>query len=129
MPSARDDDEADVATVPDEGVAVEVEEQADAETTTRTRRQPPYAVILHNDNVNTFDFVISVLMKVFRYKLLRAFRLTMQAHHRGRSVVWTGALEVAELKAEQVKACGPDPTRRASGALPLRVTVEPLPGE
>jgi ATP-dependent Clp protease adaptor protein ClpS len=117
--SDEDADEAGVATVPDE----------QAETATRTRRQPPYAVILHNDDVNTFDFVIGVIMKVFRYRLARAFRLTMQAHYRGRSVVWTGALEVAELKAEQVKSCGPDPSRRASGAPPLRVTVEPLPGE
>lgn len=115
--------DTDVATLPDE----QIEEQE--QTTTRTKRQPPYAVVLHNDDVNTFDFVIGVLMKVFRYKLTRAFWLTMQAHRRGKSIVWTGALEVAELKAEQVKSCGPDPTQRARGALPLRVTVEPLPGD
>jgi len=94
----------------------------------RPKRQPPYAVILHNDDVNTFEFVVGVLRKVFHYGMTKAFTLTLKAHATGRSVVWSGALEVAELKADQVRSCGADPTRAADGALTLRVTVEPLPG-
>lgn len=51
---------------------------------TKTRRQPPYAVILHNDDINTFEFVIGVLQKVFGYDLLKAVVLTTQAHFAGR---------------------------------------------
>ncbi len=120
MPQS-DSSESDVATLPGE--------QTESQNTPRTRRQPPYAVVLHNDDMNTFDFVIGVLMKVFRYPLVRAFRLTLQAHHKGRSIVWSGALEVAELKADQIKSCGADPACRSKGAQPLRVTVEPLPSE
>lgn len=110
-------------------MAVEIEPRTvpDEETETRTKRQPPYAVVLHNDDVNGFDHVIDVLRKVFGYGEPKAFLLTMQAHCTGRSIVWSGALEVAELKADQIRSCGPDP--RAAGALPLCVTVEPLPGE
>jgi len=90
--------------------------------------QPPYAVILHNDPVNTIDFVIGVLQKVFGYALEKAFLLTVEAHETGRSIVWTGSLEIAELHAERIQACGPDPDRRDAGARRLGVTVEPLPG-
>jgi ATP-dependent Clp protease adaptor protein ClpS len=40
--------------------------------------------------------------------------------------VWAGPLEIAELRAEQIQSCGPDPTRVAHGAGPLSVSVEPL---
>jgi ATP-dependent Clp protease adaptor protein ClpS len=93
---------------------------------TRTERQPPYAVILHNDDVNTMVFVIEVLQKVFRYTVERCYRLMMEAHEKGRCVVWIGAREVAEFKADQIHSCGPDPDRKNAGAEPLRVTVEPV---
>jgi ATP-dependent Clp protease adaptor protein ClpS len=83
---------------------------------------------LHNDDANGFDFVIGVLCKVFHYSSIKSFRLTLKAHVSGRCIVWSGALEVAELKADQIRACGPDPESRSRGGLPLRVTVEPLPG-
>jgi ATP-dependent Clp protease adaptor protein ClpS len=97
----------------------------DEETETRTRRQPPYAVILHNDDVNGMDFVIGVLRKVFGYTIPKCFELMLEAHEKGRAVVWVGALEVAELKADQVRSCGPDPAAKARGAQPLGVSVEP----
>lgn len=100
-------------------------------TTTRTKdktkRQPPYAVVLHNDECNGMDYVVEVLRKVFHYDRVRAISLMMTAHLTGRCIVWTGSLEVAELKADQVKSCGPDPTMKSRGASTLGVTVEPLP--
>ena len=96
------------------------------QTNTRPKPQPPHAVILHNDPINGFGFVIGVLCKVFRYGSGKATWLTLKAHVSGCSIVWTGTLEVAELKAEQVRACGPDPDEPS--AKPLKVTTEPLPG-
>ncbi len=93
-------------------------------TDTRTQRQPPYAVILHNDDVNTMDFVIHVLRKVFGYSVERCVELMLEAHKKGRSILWVGALELAELKADQVQSCGADPSRKDAGAQPLGVTVE-----
>jgi ATP-dependent Clp protease adaptor protein ClpS len=98
----------------------------ETETVTRTRRQPPYAVVLHNDDINTMEFVVFVLRKVFGYTIEKCVELMMEAHQKGRSVVWVGALEVAELKADQVRSCGPDPARRDSGAQPLGVSVDPV---
>jgi ATP-dependent Clp protease adaptor protein ClpS len=98
----------------------------DADTDVRTKRQPPYAVILHNDDINTVVFVVEVLQKVFGYPVEKCVQLMLEAHHNGRSVVWTGTLELAELKADQIHSCGPDPDQKDKGAEPLRVSLEPL---
>ncbi|MDB5314125.1 MAG: clpS 2 [Gemmataceae bacterium] len=95
------------------------------ETETKTRRQPPYAVILHNDDHNGMDFVVTVLRKVFGYTAQKCIELMLEAHEKGRSVVWLGAMEVAELKADQIRSCGADPDAKPKGAQPLGVSVEP----
>jgi len=97
----------------------------DTNTETRTLRQPPYAVILHNDDVNGMEFVVGVLRKVFGYTVEKCVECMLEAHEKGRCAVWIGAMEVAELKADQVHSCGPDPVQKARGAQPLGVTVEP----
>ena len=94
------------------------------ETETRTRRQPPYAVILHNDDTSTMEFVVMVLRKVFGYTVEKCVKLMLEAHEKGRSAVWIGALEVAELKADQIRSCGADPFVKKGGH-PLGVSVEP----
>jgi ATP-dependent Clp protease adaptor protein ClpS len=93
----------------------------------RSKRQPPYAVVLHNDDFNSFEYVVGVLQKVFHYGRPKAHMLTLAAHLHGRSIVWSGMREVAELKADQIRSCGPDPEMKARGAGTLRVTIEPLP--
>ena len=93
----------------------------------RPKRLPPYAVILHNDNLNTFEFVIETIQKVFHYDEQRATKLTMEAHRTGRAAVWSGQKEHAELKAELVRSRGADPVMRDRGAMPLRVTIEAMP--
>lgn len=114
-----------------EAATVAVEEKTivrpkrDLRRQTRRKRQPPHAVVLHNDDVNGFDFVIAVLQKVFGYELQKALELTIAAHTSGRSIVWSGTLELAELKADQIVSCGPDPVMERNGALPLKVSVEP----
>ena len=97
-------------------------QRTDSET--RPKPQPPYAVILHNDDVNTMPFVVGVLRKVFHYGRVKSIKLMLQAHLKGRAVIWSGMREVAELKADQVKSCGGDPAalRPASA---LNVSVEP----
>src|SRR5476649_1887914 len=97
----------------------------DTDTDTRTRRQPPYAVILHNDDITGMDWVLLVLRKVFGYSVEKCWELMMEAHEFERSIVWIGSLEVAELKADQMIGCGPDPSQLEKGAEPVRVTVEP----
>ena len=62
---------------------------------TRTRRIPPYNVILLNDDHHSMQFVVEVLCKVFGYNVERCMELMLKAHTDGRAVVYTGPREVA----------------------------------
>jgi ATP-dependent Clp protease adaptor protein ClpS len=93
---------------------------------THTRRMPPYNVILENDDHHSFEFVIDVLRKVLGCTQQRAFQLAELAHRTGRSIIWTGSKEVAELKVEQVRSF--HEIRGAAKLGPLGCTLEPAPG-
>jgi ATP-dependent Clp protease adaptor protein ClpS len=95
---------------------------------TRTRRVPPYHVILDNDDHHSMEFVVGVLCEVLGCPVEQAVQLMLEAHTSGRAVIWTGPREVAELKAEQVQTF--HETRERDGARlgPLGCTVEPAPG-
>ena len=90
----------------------------------RTRRLPPYNVILENDDDHSFEFVIEALRKALCCTEQRAIQFTSEAHTTGRAIVWTGAKEVAELKAEQIQSFH---EIRADGRKlgPLGVYIEP----
>ena len=93
----------------------------------KSKRQPPYAVIVHNDDLHTVAYVIELLMKLFAYPLEKASVLTNQVHTQGKSIVWTGTLELAELKRDQIRGFGPDFYALKKVDFPLGVTIEPLP--
>lgn len=90
----------------------------------QTRRIPPYHVILENDDLHSFEFVIEVLRKAIGCNEQRAIAFTTEAHTKGRAIVWTGSKEVAELKAEQIQSFH---EIRADGRKlgPLGVMIEP----
>ncbi len=89
---------------------------------------PPYAVIVLNDDLHTFDYVVETFQKVFGYPLEKAFQLAAQIHTTGRGLVWSGSKEVAELKCDQVRGAGPDLYAMKKVEFPLGVYIEPLPG-
>src|SRR5271165_3931386 len=89
---------------------------------TRTRRIPPYHVVVLNDEDHTFEYVIEMLIKLFAHSIPRAKDLTWEIHSRGRAIVYTTHKEKAELKREQVLAYGAGPTGRfaVTSSLPSR---------
>jgi ATP-dependent Clp protease adaptor protein ClpS len=95
---------------------------------TAPKTQPPYAVIVENDDLHTFAYVIEVLQKVLGLSLQDAHLLTATVHLTGEAVVWSGALEVAELKRDQIRGFGPDHYAPKPVTFPLGVRLEKLPG-
>lgn len=56
-----------------------------------------WKVVVWNDPVNLFDYVIWVLMQLFGHSKEKAERLTSQIHHEGRAIVSDGPREKAEM--------------------------------
>ncbi len=73
---------------------VEVTEQ-------QTRVLPPYRVILHNDDVNTFEHVILAILKLTPLKEPEAVARTIEAHETGSALLLVTHKERAELYVEQ----------------------------
>jgi ATP-dependent Clp protease adaptor protein ClpS len=88
---------------------------------------PPYAVILENDELHTYPYVMEMLQRVFGKSIEDAFLLTQQVDEEGEAQVWTGQKEVAEFKRDQVRGYGPDLYARKPVKFPLGVRIEPLP--
>ncbi len=93
----------------------------------KPKTQPPYAVIVHDDDFHTYEYVMEVLQKVCGHDLQKAFILTQAVDLTGRAVVWSGTKEVAELKRDQIRGFGPDFHATQTVKFPLGVTIEPMP--
>lgn len=70
----------------------------------RTSLARPWNVVVHDDPVTLMVYVTKVFMKVFGYPEGKAQRLMLEVHHQGRSIVWTGGREQAEIYAQQLQA-------------------------
>jgi ATP-dependent Clp protease adaptor protein ClpS len=77
-------------------------EKTEAET--RTALAPPWNVIVHDDPITLMLYVTMVFQRVFGYAQEKAHALMMEVHTQGRSIVWTGAREQAELYVHKLHA-------------------------
>jgi ATP-dependent Clp protease adaptor protein ClpS len=53
-------------------------------------------IVLHNDDVNTFDHVIDTLIRVCKHEELQAEQCALLVHYKGKCTVKTGSFD--ELK-------------------------------
>jgi ATP-dependent Clp protease adaptor protein ClpS len=90
-----------------------------AEPAEATQLAPRWKVIIHDDPVTAFDFVLDVLRRVFAKPASEAYRITREAHDTGSALVDVLPLEQAEFRREQVHSLA-----RPRG-FPLVVTLEP----
>jgi ATP-dependent Clp protease adaptor protein ClpS len=63
-----------------------------------------YKVFLLNDDFSTMDFVIDVLVRVFRKSLDEASTIMLSIHNNGREQCGVYSYEIASTKIAQVKA-------------------------
>ena len=112
--------EAEEAQIAIEPPPPKAKRRSKTKDTPRTKTQPPYAVIVENDEFHTWMYVIEVLQKVFGYGEEKAYLLTAQVHFSGQAIVWSGALEVAELKSPINLRLRPRRPRVEAGRIPAR---------
>jgi len=78
-----------------------------------------YAVLFHNDDYTTRDFVVAVLMQFFSKTETEATHLMLTVHYKGSAVAGVYTRDIAETKVDQVH-------RHAEAhGMPLRLTAEP----
>ena len=98
--------------------------QNDSETivdaSSRTSIEPPkrYYVVMHNDDQTPIDFVVKVLVELYRHESQTAADLANKIHVDEKAIVGMFNLEIAEQKVEETHGAS-----RAHG-YPLTVTLE-----
>ena len=80
---------------------------------TPPKQAPPYKVLLHNDDVNDFPYVIRTICRLTTLSAEEAWTRTLEAHESGLSLLLVTHQERAELYQEQFTSAG------------LTVTIEP----
>jgi ATP-dependent Clp protease adaptor protein ClpS len=89
-------------------------------TETVTLEPSKYKVVLLNDDKTPVEFVIAMLIKVFRHSEATAIAVTMQVHNDGAGIAGIYTYEVAEQKAIE----GTNLARQHGYPLILKVEVE-----
>jgi ATP-dependent Clp protease adaptor protein ClpS len=74
----------------------------DQESRVADERDLPWQVVVHNDPVNLMSYVTMVFQKVFGLTRENAERHMLEVHHQGRSILWCGMRERAELYVQQL---------------------------
>lgn len=93
----------------------------------KNKRQPPYHILLYDDDDHTYEYVIGMLRKLFGCGPEKAFELAEKVDETGRVIVDTTTLERAELKRDQIHSFGRDwRIDRCAGS--MTSTIEPAEG-
>ncbi len=98
----------------DTGVAVE-------EGRPQLKEPRRYAVLIHNDDYTTMEFVVEVLMRFFRKSNEEAVQITLRVHHEGKGLAGIFGHQIAETKAAQVAEYA------KSQGFPLKASIEEVP--
>jgi ATP-dependent Clp protease adaptor protein ClpS len=77
-----------------------------------------WKVIFLNDDATPMDFVISLLVEVFKHNPKSAYDVTMQVHEQGSGIAGVYSHEIAEAKSVEATTLS-----RANG-FPLQIKME-----
>ena len=89
-------------------------------TKPRIAEPPRYSCLLHNDNFTTRDFVVYVLVTVFKLSEQDAELKMLEVHKQGKGRVGNFSYDIARTRATQTEALAQE------NDFPLKCTVEPL---
>lgn len=82
--------------------------RADTKRRPKPKRQPPYHVILWNDDAHTHVYVVVMMQRLFGHPPEKGYQIATEVDTRGRAIVLTTTREHAELKRDQIHAFGKD---------------------
>lgn len=97
----------------------DTERKTDEELEQREEEEPKARVLIHNDNVTPYDFVVIILQRIFELKPLEAEHVTFVAHTSGIAYVATFPLSEAQKRVGKAKFAA------SLEGYPLQFTIEP----
>jgi ATP-dependent Clp protease adaptor protein ClpS len=100
----------------------------EAEVADREQLAQLYNVVLLDDDVHTYDYVVEMLQKLFLFSESEAFQHAVEVDTRGRTVVITCELSQAEFARDQIRGYGPD-WRMPESKGSMSAIIEPASGE
>jgi len=80
----------------------DLHEELDVDRETKLNEPPMYRVYLVNDDYTPMDFVVDILMTVFRKSQENATEIMLHVHHQGKGLCGVFTYEVAETKVDTV---------------------------
>lgn len=75
-------------------------------TETLTKEDQENHLVVFNDDINTFDYVIHLLMQVCDHDFIQAEQCTLLIHYKGKCEVKTGAYEDLEPRCSKLLEAG-----------------------
>ena len=81
-------------------MAIDIEEIVNIDKTVDNQFKEPgkYKVVVYNDDFTTMEFVVLLLITIFRHTQESAMELTGRIHHEGKAVAGIYRFEIAEQK-------------------------------
>ena len=81
-------------------------------------------MVLLDDEDHTYEYVVEMLMRLFRHSREMSWKMASEVDNRGRSIVFTTNKEQAEHKRSQIQSYGADKRLvRSKGS--MSATIEP----
>ncbi|HEX6032224.1 MAG TPA: ATP-dependent Clp protease adaptor ClpS [Tepidiformaceae bacterium] len=91
---------------------------------TESSLEPPYHLILLDDQHHTYQYVILMLGDLFGYSVEKAFAIACVVDSQGQAILMTGSKDEVSRKQEQVHAYGADPWMEQSAGS-MSAVIEP----
>ena len=95
-----------------------VKDSVKERTDSRVKEPKQYNVIMLNDDFTTMEFVVEILVDIFRKDLITAQSIMMTVHKNGKAVVGKYPYDIAVSKVNKAHA------RAKAEGFPFRLTVE-----
>lgn len=97
----------------------ETEQDTDIDREELEEEEPKARVLIHNDDVTPYDFVVIILQRIFELTPLEAEHVTFVAHTSGIAYVTTLPLSEAQKRVGKAKFAA------SLEGYPLQFTIEP----
>lgn len=95
-----------------------VQGQTNEKTRINIREPKHYKVIMHNDDFTSMEFVVAILIDIFKKDAFEAQRLMLMVHECGRAAVGIYPYDIAATKVNSALM------RAKAEGFPFRMTLE-----